>query len=167
MPLEKQPFRQLKRPSSIPHATISKTNYHNLCLDAQRFVSEKDYTTALLIYEKALQEAPIGDQKALKGICRCYRKLALKSWKNQDFLRVQVLLEELMAKPKIGALLTAKDYFVLAEAAIENMDLSRAEQSLRNAFTLKPESIETAHKLQKRLQTEQLHQQMKDLYNNT
>lgn len=61
-------------------------------------------------------------------------------------------------------LLTGRDYFVLAEVALENMDLSQAEQSIEKALSFTAESTEAAHKLRRRLQTELLHQQMKDLH---
>jgi len=162
MPLDKRPLR----PSAIPpgpRTPMRKSNYHALCLDAQRFVTEKDYATALSIYQKALQEAPAGDAKALKGICRCYRKLALKALKKEDFKAVQHLLETLMATPKVSSLLTSKDYCVLAEAALENMDMAQAKPAIDRALEINPTSPE-AVQLQKRLRTELLHQQMKDLY---
>jgi tetratricopeptide (TPR) repeat protein len=147
----------------MAHSPTRKTAYHYLCLDGERFVNDKDYATALLIYEKALLDMPVGDQKALKGICRCYRKLALKALKKQDFKKVQKLLQTLIAIPRIKPLLTSKDYYVLAEAALENMDLPLAEQTLEQMLTLKPESQEGIQLL-KRLKAEKLHQQMKGLY---
>lgn len=158
--------KRFPRPKSLTPkspAFTRKANYHHLCLDAQRFVAEKEYETALLIYEKALQEVPAGDLKASKGICRCYRKLALSALKQQDFKKTQNLLQTLIAIPRVSTLLTGKDYCVLAEAALENGELLDAEQAIEKALTLQPESTE-ATQLRKRLKTEQLHQQMKDLY---
>lgn len=118
---------------------------------------------ALRIYEKALSEAPAGDLTALKGICRCTRKQARKALKKGDTPTVQNLLQNLMKRPQVGSLLGGKDYQVLAEAALENGDLTTCTEAIRLALNLKPELAEAIHSLQKRLRTEQLHQDMKDM----
>lgn len=162
MPLDKRPLRP-KGLTPGPRPSGRKSNYHQLCLDAQRFVTEKDYTTALTIYTKALQEPPAGDQKALKGVCRCYRKLALRALKKEDFKGVQSLLEAMIALPKVSSILSSKDYCVLAEAALENGDIAQANQAVAKALEINPTSSEALQR-QKHLRAELLHQQMKDLY---
>lgn len=149
----------------LPSKPISQSyqRYYSLCLDAKNFFEAKDYDTALRIYEKALTEAPAGEQTALKGVCRCTRKQALKALKKGDTPEVQRLLEALFKRSHVTPLLSGKDYQVLAEAALENGDLASCAEALSQALALKPELAAEVHNLQKRLRTEQLHQDMRDM----
>ncbi len=161
--MQRPPQRPGGRPLSSKPLSSPYQRYHRLCLDAKNFFDAKDYDTALRIYEKALTEAPAGDATALKGICRCTRKQARKALKKGNTLEVQKLLEALFKRPRIAPLLGGKDYQVLAEAALENGDLVCCAEALRQALAIKPELAEELHNLQKRLRTEQLHQDMRDM----
>lgn len=161
--MPRPPKRPGGRPLSPRPSSQSYQRYHSLCLDAKNFFDAKDYDTALRIYEKALSEAPAGDFTALKGVCRCTRKQARKALKKGDTPEVQRLLEALLKRPHVAPLLGGKDYQVLAEAALENGDFVSCAEALRQALAIKPELAAELHNLQKRLRTEQLHQDMKDM----
>lgn len=160
-----EPLKKTGKPLRQP--TVQRTalsgRYQNLCLDAKGFFEAKDYDTALKVYTQAATLAPPGDLNALKGMCRCTRKTARKALKKGDYIQVQTLLDELMKNPRVHPLLTGKDYLVLAEAALENQALAHCANALQKALEIKPELAEAAHALQKRLKTEQLHQDMRGM----
>lgn len=136
--------------------------YRHLLHDAERFFDAKDYGTAFSVYRQALSEAPPGDEQALSGLCRCYRKKARKALQQDDYAAVAQLLAEMLALP--GARPKALDYKVLGEARLELGDLAQARAALEQAVALKPELADETKRLFARLRTEELAREMKGLH---
>lgn len=182
-----KPAKALKRPGSVPQrpgglspragvtadrvAKPSQTDsvpdsnaYQNALFDGERFFKSKDYDTAFEIYQKALTLAPPGDSRALKQLCRCYRKRARKPYKNEQFKTVVKMLEAMLALEQVEPHLTGMDYKILAEAYLELGKLKQADAAMDQALRLKPELEYEMMGLEKRLRTEILNQEMNGLH---
>lgn len=152
-----------KPPSGLPPRPAARSRYQRLIFDAKRFFENKDYETAFQIYTQALADAPAGDTSALSQLCRCYRKKALKRLKQDDFTAVLLLLEEMMALPQVTPFIKALDHKVLGEAALELGQLEKAQTAFDQVLNLDPELAAALANLQRRLKTELLSREMKDL----
>lgn len=185
-----KPAKALQRPGSVPRrpgglaprpgGTASSTDraakllqadglpdssaYQNALFDGERFFKSKDYETAFEIYQKALKLAPPGDSRALKQLCRCYRKRARKPYKNEQFKTVAKMLEAMLALEQVEPHLTGMDYKILAEAYLELGKLKQADAAMDQALRLKPELEYELMGLEKRLRTEILNQEMNGLH---
>lgn len=153
--LPRKPATALSRPAA-------RSRYALLLHDAARFFETKDYDTAFSIYRQALAEAPPGDEQALKGLARCYRKQARKALRQEDFAQVASLLEAMLALPQVPA--KALDYKVLGEACLELGRLPEARAALEQALALDAELAGETRRLFTRLRTEELAEEMKGLH---
>lgn len=147
-----------------PSSGVKAAAYHRSLLDAARFFNQKDFETARQIYAHAMALAPVGDSRAAKELCRCYRKLALKALKQEDFAAVLQLLDAMLAIEPAKAYFKALDYKVLAESALELGQIDRAQTAFDQALMMQPELASDLAPSLRKIKTERLAQEMQGLH---
>lgn len=155
-----------KRPTGRPNplSPSRRNRYQTLIFDADRFFAAKDYETAFLIYQQALQEAPAGENYPYTRLCRCYRHRARRFFKKQDWPALIQILEEMLQVNGSRPNLKGLDFRILAEAYLESGHLEKAAQALQQALALNPELAPEIKRLQHRLEAEKLHQNFRQLF---
>lgn len=147
-----------------PHDHNRSGRYQKLLFDGQQCFEAKDYAAALRVYEQALKLAPIGDERALGQLCRCYRKKARKALNQAQYTEVIRLLQAMLNLERVQPHLKALDFKVLAESALADGQLALAQEALNEALQRCTAITPELKRLQQRLKAEQLSREMEGLY---
>jgi tetratricopeptide (TPR) repeat protein len=154
---------QRNRPGK-PGLPPKRSRYQGLIFDADRFFAEKDFDTAFQIYQKALEEAPPGENHPYAQLCRCYRKKARKLLKKEAWPELIECLEAMLALNGTRPNLKGLDLKILAEAYLEIGEIQKSFNALEQALGINPELAPELKRLQQRLQAENLSQDFRKLF---